>query len=100
MVWIQFPDALERIVRARAVLSRRRHVACLVLPAFVRACSVESTTTSRVPVCASSACVSVRSVTRRQRIVCVQGRAQQPVHIRGGVLADQVGYRKTAITLH
>ena len=28
-----------------------------------------------------------------------EGRAQQPVHIRGGVLADQVGYGKTAITL-
>ncbi|TFY81373.1 hypothetical protein EWM64_g2645 [Hericium alpestre] len=29
----------------------------------------------------------------------VEGRAQKPVHIRGGVLADQVGYGKTAITL-
>ncbi|KIL69305.1 hypothetical protein M378DRAFT_190475 [Amanita muscaria Koide BX008] len=28
-----------------------------------------------------------------------EGRAQRPVHIRGGVLADQVGYGKTAITL-
>ncbi|KAI9440567.1 hypothetical protein H4582DRAFT_2110717 [Lactarius indigo] len=28
-----------------------------------------------------------------------EGRAQQPVYIRGGVLADQVGYGKTAITL-
>ncbi|KAI0272498.1 hypothetical protein BC834DRAFT_817628 [Gloeopeniophorella convolvens] len=28
-----------------------------------------------------------------------EGRAQQPVHVRGGVLADQVGYGKTAITL-
>ena len=28
-----------------------------------------------------------------------EGRAQQSVHIRGGVLADQVGYGKTAITL-
>jgi hypothetical protein len=28
-----------------------------------------------------------------------EGCAQQPVHIRGGVLADQVGYGKTAITL-
>ena len=28
-----------------------------------------------------------------------EGRAQQPVHMRGGVLADQVGYGKTAITL-
>jgi len=28
-----------------------------------------------------------------------EGRAEQPVHIRGGVLADQVGYGKTAITL-
>lgn len=28
-----------------------------------------------------------------------EGRAQQPVHIRGGVLADEVGYGKTAITL-
>lgn len=29
----------------------------------------------------------------------VEGRAQRPVHIRGGVLADEVGYGKTAITL-
>jgi hypothetical protein len=29
----------------------------------------------------------------------LEGRAQRPVHIRGGVLADQVGYGKTAITL-
>ncbi|KDR80696.1 hypothetical protein GALMADRAFT_241095 [Galerina marginata CBS 339.88] len=28
-----------------------------------------------------------------------EGRAQRPVQIRGGVLADQVGYGKTAITL-
>lgn len=28
-----------------------------------------------------------------------EGRAQRPVHVRGGVLADQVGYGKTAITL-
>ncbi|KAI0042198.1 hypothetical protein FA95DRAFT_1682698 [Auriscalpium vulgare] len=28
-----------------------------------------------------------------------EGRAQKPVHIRGGVLADEVGYGKTAITL-
>ena len=28
-----------------------------------------------------------------------EGRAQRPMHIRGGVLADQVGYGKTAITL-
>ncbi|KIK50592.1 hypothetical protein GYMLUDRAFT_51100 [Collybiopsis luxurians FD-317 M1] len=28
-----------------------------------------------------------------------EGLAQRPVHIRGGVLADQVGYGKTAITL-
>ncbi|EIW79421.1 hypothetical protein CONPUDRAFT_107802 [Coniophora puteana RWD-64-598 SS2] len=28
-----------------------------------------------------------------------EGRAQRPVRIRGGVLADQVGYGKTAITL-
>ena len=28
-----------------------------------------------------------------------EGCAQQPVHIRGGVLADEVGYGKTAITL-
>lgn len=28
-----------------------------------------------------------------------EGRAQRPVHIRGGVLADEVGYGKTAITL-
>ncbi|KAF8075101.1 hypothetical protein FPV67DRAFT_1476000 [Lyophyllum atratum] len=28
-----------------------------------------------------------------------EGRAQRPVEIRGGVLADQVGYGKTAITL-
>lgn len=28
-----------------------------------------------------------------------EGRAQQAVHVRGGVLADQVGYGKTAITL-
>lgn len=28
-----------------------------------------------------------------------QGRAQRPVHVRGGVLADEVGYGKTAITL-
>ena len=28
-----------------------------------------------------------------------EGRAQQPVHICGGVLADEVGYGKTAITL-
>ncbi len=28
-----------------------------------------------------------------------QGRAQRPVRIRGGVLADEVGYGKTAITL-
>ncbi len=28
-----------------------------------------------------------------------EGRAQRPVYIRGGVLADQVGYGKTAITL-
>ncbi|KAI9454431.1 hypothetical protein F5148DRAFT_1326581 [Russula earlei] len=28
-----------------------------------------------------------------------EGRAEQPVHMRGGVLADQVGYGKTAITL-
>lgn len=28
-----------------------------------------------------------------------EGCAQRPVHIRGGVLADQVGYGKTAITL-
>lgn len=28
-----------------------------------------------------------------------QGRAQRPKHVRGGVLADQVGYGKTAITL-
>lgn len=28
-----------------------------------------------------------------------EGRARRPVHIRGGVLADQVGYGKTAITL-
>ena len=28
-----------------------------------------------------------------------EGRAQHPVYIRGGVLADQVGYGKTAITL-
>jgi len=28
-----------------------------------------------------------------------EGRAQRPIHIRGGVLADQVGYGKTAITL-
>lgn len=28
-----------------------------------------------------------------------QGRAQRPIHIRGGVLADEVGYGKTAITL-
>ena len=28
-----------------------------------------------------------------------EGRAQRPVHIKGGVLADQVGYGKTAITL-
>lgn len=29
----------------------------------------------------------------------VQGRAQRPVRVRGGVLADEVGYGKTAITL-
>ncbi|KAJ3557316.1 hypothetical protein NM688_g1536 [Phlebia brevispora] len=29
----------------------------------------------------------------------VEGRAQRPIHVRGGVLADQVGYGKTAITL-
>ena len=29
----------------------------------------------------------------------VEGRAQRPVNIRGGVLADEVGYGKTAITL-
>ncbi|TFY66733.1 hypothetical protein EVG20_g4345 [Dentipellis fragilis] len=29
----------------------------------------------------------------------VEGRAQTPVHVRGGVLADEVGYGKTAITL-
>lgn len=28
-----------------------------------------------------------------------EGRAQRPIHVRGGVLADQVGYGKTAITL-
>ncbi|KAF9530466.1 hypothetical protein CPB83DRAFT_810873 [Crepidotus variabilis] len=28
-----------------------------------------------------------------------EGRAQRPLHVRGGVLADQVGYGKTAITL-
>ena len=28
-----------------------------------------------------------------------EGRAQRPVHVRGGVLADEVGYGKTAITL-
>lgn len=28
-----------------------------------------------------------------------EGMAQRPIHIRGGVLADQVGYGKTAITL-
>ncbi|KAJ4466088.1 hypothetical protein C8J55DRAFT_565810 [Lentinula edodes] len=28
-----------------------------------------------------------------------EGLAQRPVHVRGGVLADQVGYGKTAITL-
>ncbi|THH14984.1 hypothetical protein EW146_g5422 [Bondarzewia mesenterica] len=28
-----------------------------------------------------------------------EGRAQQPVRVRGGVLADEVGYGKTAITL-
>lgn len=28
-----------------------------------------------------------------------EGRSQRPMHIRGGVLADQVGYGKTAITL-
>ncbi|KAJ7577007.1 hypothetical protein C8J56DRAFT_870233 [Mycena floridula] len=28
-----------------------------------------------------------------------EGRAERPVHVRGGVLADQVGYGKTAITL-
>lgn len=28
-----------------------------------------------------------------------EGKAERPVHIRGGVLADQVGYGKTAITL-
>ncbi|KDQ61535.1 hypothetical protein JAAARDRAFT_30985 [Jaapia argillacea MUCL 33604] len=28
-----------------------------------------------------------------------EGRSQRPVHIRGGVLADEVGYGKTAITL-
>ncbi|KAL4243643.1 hypothetical protein ABKN59_011208 [Abortiporus biennis] len=28
-----------------------------------------------------------------------EGRAQRPIHIRGGVLADEVGYGKTAITL-
>ncbi|KAK2463557.1 hypothetical protein APHAL10511_004308 [Amanita phalloides] len=28
-----------------------------------------------------------------------EGRAQRPVYVRGGVLADQVGYGKTAITL-
>jgi hypothetical protein len=28
-----------------------------------------------------------------------EGRAQRPLHIKGGVLADQVGYGKTAITL-
>ncbi|KZT41751.1 hypothetical protein SISSUDRAFT_241299 [Sistotremastrum suecicum HHB10207 ss-3] len=28
-----------------------------------------------------------------------QGRAQRPIRVRGGVLADQVGYGKTAITL-
>ncbi|KAI0061030.1 hypothetical protein BV25DRAFT_1870977 [Artomyces pyxidatus] len=28
-----------------------------------------------------------------------EGRAQKPVHVRGGVLADEVGYGKTAITL-
>lgn len=28
-----------------------------------------------------------------------EGRSQRPIHIRGGVLADQVGYGKTAITL-
>ncbi|TFK48552.1 hypothetical protein OE88DRAFT_1664437 [Heliocybe sulcata] len=28
-----------------------------------------------------------------------EGRARRPVHVRGGVLADEVGYGKTAITL-
>lgn len=28
-----------------------------------------------------------------------EGRAERPIHVRGGVLADQVGYGKTAITL-
>lgn len=28
-----------------------------------------------------------------------EGKAERPIHIRGGVLADQVGYGKTAITL-
>lgn len=28
-----------------------------------------------------------------------EGKAERPIHVRGGVLADQVGYGKTAITL-